>query len=62
MLERRDEQRLLTVDMACPNEANKTVKQVEKIRNYQQLSYKLLKRRPKFMVKVVPIVIGCPGG
>ena len=30
MLEHQDEQRLLTVDMTCPNEANKTEKLVEK--------------------------------
>ena len=32
MLEYQDEQRLLTVDMTCPNEATKTKKQAEKIR------------------------------
>ena len=25
------------------------------------MSYKLLEKRPGFMVKVVPMVIGCPG-
>ena len=30
MLEYQDEQRLLTVDMTCPNEANKTEKQAKK--------------------------------
>ena len=47
--------------MACPKEANKTEKKAEKTRKYQRVSYKLLKRRPGFMVKVGPIVIGCPG-
>ena len=50
-----------TVDMACPNKANKTEKQAEKIQKYQQLPYELLERHPRFMVKVVPIVIGCSG-
>ena len=61
MLEHQDEQRLLTVDMACPNEAYKTEKQVEKMWKYQELPYKLLERRPTFIVEVAPIVIGCPG-
>ena len=30
ILDHQDEQRLLTVDIACPNEANKTEKQAEK--------------------------------
>ena len=47
--------------MACPNKANKTEKQAEKIQKYQQLPYELLERHPRFMVKVVPIVIGCSG-
>ena len=31
MLEHQDEQRLLTVDMTCPNEANKAEKQAKQI-------------------------------
>ena len=31
MFEYQDEQRLLNADMICPNEANKTEKQAEKI-------------------------------
>ena len=30
------------------------------MRKYQQLFYKSLERRPGFIVKVVPVVIGCP--
>ena len=33
MLEDQDEQRILFVNTACPNEVNKTEKQVQKIRN-----------------------------
>ena len=45
--------------MARPNESNKTEKQGEKIRKYQQLPYELQERGSGFMVRVVPIVIGC---
>ena len=60
MLEHQNEQQLLTVDTACPNEANKTENKLKKIRKYQKLK-ELLERRLGFMVKVVPIVIGCLG-
>ena len=61
MPEHQIETLFLTVDMARQKEANKTEKQAEKIRKYQQLSYKLLERRSGFTMKVVTIVIGCPG-
>ena len=60
MLEQQNEQQLLTVDTACPNEANKTENKLKKIRKNQKLK-ELLERRLGFMVKVVPIVIGCLG-
>ena len=61
MLEHQNEQQLLTVDTACPNEANKTENKLKKIRKYQKLK-ELLEMRSGFMVKVVPIVIRCLGG
>ena len=60
MLEHQNEQQLLTVDTGCPNEANKTENKLKKIRKYQKLK-ELLERRIGFMVKVVPIEIGCLG-
>ena len=33
-LEDQDERKLLSVDMACPNEVYKTEKQAEEIQNY----------------------------
>ena len=47
--------------MASPNEAKKEEKRDEKIRNYQQLYIELQKRRG-YMMKVIPLVIGCLGG
>ena len=46
------------VDMACPTEANKDVKQQEKTR---KLCFELRERRG-YTVKVTPTVIGCLGG
>ena len=34
MLEDQDEQKLLPVDMSCPNEDNKKAKQAEEIQRY----------------------------
>ena len=48
--------------MACPNEANRQVKREEKIKKYEQLCFELRGRREGYMVKVIPIVIGCLGG
>ena len=62
MLEDQDEQKLLSVDLWCPNEDNKTEKQAGEIQKYKQLPNKLQKRCPEFMVKVVLMFIGCLGG
>ena len=60
MLEHQNEQQLLTADTACPNEANITENKLKKIPKYQKLK-ELLERRPRFMGKVAPLVIGCLG-
>ena len=51
----------MLIDMACPNEASKEAKRDGKIRKYQQLCFELRERRG-YMVKVIPLVIGCLGG
>ena len=61
-LEDDDTKTILLVDMACPNEANRDVKREEKIKKYEQLCFETRERRNGFMVKVIPIVIGCLGG
>ena len=58
MLEYQDEQRLLTVDMTGTNEANKTEKQAEKNTKVTTIVLQITRR---MSVKVVQIVIGCPG-
>ena len=53
---------ILLVDMACPNEQNKDEKREEKMRKCQQLCFKVQERRQGYMVKFVPVIIGCSGG
>ena len=43
-LEDKEKKMILLVDMACPNEANRQVKQEEKIKKYEQLCFELRKR------------------
>ena len=44
-LEDSEKKEITLIDMACPNEWNKNVKQEEKIRKYQQLCFELRERR-----------------
>ena len=60
-LDNKDKKIILFIDMACPSEANKEGKRDEKIRKYQQLCFESQERRG-YMVKVIPLVIGCLGG
>ena len=50
------------VDMACPPEANIAEKHSEKLQNYQQFAFDIRERYAGFMVKIVPLVVGCLGG
>ena len=61
-LEDEEKKTILLVDMACPDEANRQVKREEKIKKYEQLCFELTERREGYMVKVIPIVIGCLRG
>ena len=62
VLEDKERKELYVVDMACPSERNITEKIVEKLRKYQQLAFELRERKPKYTIKIVPVVIGCLGG
>ena len=61
-LEDEEKKMILLVDMAFPDEANRQVKQEEKIKKYEQLCFELRERREGYTVKVIPTVIGCLGG
>ena len=61
-LEDEEKKTILLVDMACPNEANRQVKQEVKIKKYEQICFELRERREGYTVKVIPIVTGCLGG
>ena len=61
MLENQNERKILILEMACPNKANKIEKRPEKNTNYQQLSCQLPERRPEFTLKVADgnLVLRC---
>ena len=61
-LEDEEKKTIFLAGMACPNEANRQVKLEEKIKKYEQLCFELRERQEGYMVKVIPIVIGCFGG
>ena len=61
-LEDTEKKMILLVDMACSNEKNKDWKREEKMCKYQQLFFELRERRQGYMVKFVPVNIGCLGG
>ena len=57
-LEDQEKRKRFIIDMACPNESNKT----EKIRKYQQLRFDIRERRKQFNVRVIATGIWCMGG
>ena len=48
--------------MAFPEESNIEKKRLEKRIDYWQLAFEIRERRPRFKVKVVPLVISALGG
>ena len=48
--------------MACPAEGNKIAKRNEKIQKYQRQCFELRERQQGYIVKVIPVIIGCCGG
>ena len=61
-LEDESKKIICIVDMACPCELNIHEKKIEKLQKYEQLAFKLRKRREQYRVTVLPLVMGCLGG
>ena len=61
-LEGEEKKTILLVDITCPNEANRQVKQKKKIKKYEHLCFEMREMREGYMVNIIPIVIGCLGG
>ena len=61
-LEDESKNMICIVDMACPYESNIHEKRIGKLHKYQQLAFKLRKRREQCRVTVVPLVIRCLAG
>ena len=57
-----EDKRILLIDLAYPNEYNKTAKPEEKIAKYNRLCFELREQREGYMVKLIPIIIGCLEG
>ena len=62
IIEENDEKKIWFVDMACPMEKNIEKKNREKLTHYQQLAFELREKRPNYMVKIAPLILGCCGG
>ena len=62
IIEENDEKKIWIVDMACPMEKNIEKKIQEKLTKYQQLAFEIREKKPNYMVKIVPLILGCCGG
>ena len=48
--------------MAWPQQQNIDTKRMEKLTKYRQLAFETRERRPGYIIKVVPVIIGALGG
>ena len=62
VLEDNETKQIYIIDMACPMEDNKEEKINEKLTKYRQIAFEIRERRPRYKVKIVPVVVGCMGG
>jgi hypothetical protein len=49
------------VDMSCPSDGNVIAKEVQKIRNYMDLSFELRMQRPGWKIVIMPLIVGVTG-
>ena len=62
ILETKEDRKILICDMACPQQQNIDTKRMEKLTKYRQLAFEMRERRPGYVIKVVPVIIGALGG
>ena len=62
ILETKEDRKILICDMACPQQQNIDTKRIEKLTKYRQLAFEMSERRPGYVIKVVPVIIGALGG
>ena len=62
ILETKEDRKILICDMACPQQQNIDTKRMEKLTKYRQLAFETRERRPGYVIKVVPVIIGALGG
>ena len=61
ILETREDRKILICDMACPQRQNMDMKRMEKLTKYRQLAFEMRERRPGYVIKVAPMIIGALG-
>ena len=62
ILEDKEKKKIWLCDMACPQQRNIETERIEKLTKYRQLAFETRGRRPDYVVTVVPLIIGAPGG
>ena len=62
ILETKEDRKILICDMAGPQQQNIDTKRMEKLTKYRQLSLETRERRPEYVIKVIPVIIGALGG
>ena len=55
---RKKSRKILICDMACPQQQNIDMKRMEKLTKYRQIAFETRERRPGYVIKVVPVIIG----
>ena len=58
----KEDRKILICDIACPQQQNIDTKRMEKLTKYKQLAFETRERRPGYVIKVVPVIIGALGG
>ena len=58
ILETKEDRNILICDMACPQQQNIDTKRMEKLTKYRQLAFEMSEKRPGYVIKVVPVIIG----
>ena len=62
ILETKEDRKILICDMPCPQQQNIDTKRMEKLTKYRQLAFEMRERRPGYVIKMVPVIIGALGG
>ena len=62
ILETKEDRKILIYDMACPQQQNIDMKRMEKLTKYRPLAFQMRERRPGYVIKVIPVIVGALEG